>query len=89
MPTRTLIQAGFDPNELTDLDRYRRKQTNPPTRARAVHDLVLVALRDAASLPDNHRRRLHDSDDHLGCHTAKALRGAMTAPNDDRPTSPK
>ena len=46
MAPRTLVQATFDPDETNDLDRYRREQTNPPTRARAVHDLALAALRN-------------------------------------------
>ena len=45
MASRTLVQASFDPAETNDLDRYRRGQANPPTRARAVHDLALAALR--------------------------------------------
>jgi hypothetical protein len=49
MATRTLVQASFGPNETNDLDRYRREQTNPPTRARAVHDLALTALRSLLS----------------------------------------
>jgi hypothetical protein len=46
MASRTLIQASFDPDETNDLDRYRRRQANPPTRAWAVHDLALAALRN-------------------------------------------
>jgi hypothetical protein len=49
MASRTLIQATFDRDETNDLDRYRRGQTNPPTRAKAVHDLALTALRSLLS----------------------------------------
>jgi hypothetical protein len=49
MAARTLIQATFDRDETSDLDRYRREQTNPPTRAKAVHDLALTALRNLLS----------------------------------------
>src|SRR3974390_746313 len=47
MATRTLIQASFNPDETNDLDHYRREQPNPPTRARAVRDLALAALRSS------------------------------------------
>jgi hypothetical protein len=56
MATRTLVQASFGPDETSDLDRYRRQQTNPPTRARAVHDLALAALR---SLPASRNEESH------------------------------
>jgi hypothetical protein len=49
MATRTLIQASFNPDETNDLDRFRREQPNPPTRARAVRDLALAALRSSVS----------------------------------------
>jgi hypothetical protein len=49
MTRRTLIQASFNPDETNHLDRYRREQPDPPTRARAVRDLALAALRSSMS----------------------------------------
>ena len=54
MATRTLVQASFDAAETNTLDQYRREQTNPPTRARAVHDLALAGL---CSLLSSHNER--------------------------------
>jgi hypothetical protein len=50
MASRALVQASFNSDETDDLDRYRREQPNPPTRARAVRDLALAALRTSAPL---------------------------------------
>ena len=49
MAARPVIQASFNPDETNDLDHYRREQPNPPTRARAVRDLALAALRSSMS----------------------------------------
>jgi hypothetical protein len=42
---KTLIQAGFDDFEVSGIDRYRRGQANPPSRAKAVRELCALALR--------------------------------------------
>jgi hypothetical protein len=34
------IQLRFDPEELAELDRYRRRQANPPTRSAAAKQLI-------------------------------------------------
>jgi hypothetical protein len=56
MARRTLIQASFNPDETNDLDHYRREQPDPPTRARAVRDLALAALRSSMSSDGNNKR---------------------------------
>jgi hypothetical protein len=47
--SKTLIQAGFDDHQLAGIDRYRREQTDPPTRAEAVRQLCLQAIRGERS----------------------------------------
>jgi hypothetical protein len=41
------VQARFKPDELNDLDEWRRSQPNPPTRGGALKQLVGIALRSA------------------------------------------
>ena len=38
------VQARLTPDELDALDNYRRKQQNPPSRARAARELIRLAL---------------------------------------------
>jgi hypothetical protein len=49
MASRILIQSTFNRDETDDIDRFRREQADPPTRAKAVRDLALTALRSALS----------------------------------------
>jgi hypothetical protein len=45
MSTGHAIQARFKPDELNDLDRWRRAQPNPPTRGAALKTLAFIAMR--------------------------------------------
>jgi hypothetical protein len=42
------IQARLKPDELNDLDRWRRAQANPPTRGSALKTLAFIAVRSGA-----------------------------------------
>jgi hypothetical protein len=45
------VQARFKPNELNDLDEWRRSQPNPLTRGGALKKLVRIALHGAKLQP--------------------------------------
>jgi hypothetical protein len=47
----TCIQIRVPEGELGALDDYRREQRNPPSRARAVMDIVRRALRETKAQP--------------------------------------
>jgi hypothetical protein len=47
MSTGHPVQARLKPDELSDLDEWRRSQPNPPTRGGALRKLVSIALRSA------------------------------------------
>jgi hypothetical protein len=44
MSAGTPVQVRLPDEELGALDRYRREKLNPPTRGRALRDLVRIAL---------------------------------------------
>jgi hypothetical protein len=44
MPSGTPVQIRLDDTERDALDRSRRTKTNPPSRARAVRDLMIAKL---------------------------------------------
>jgi hypothetical protein len=44
MSNITYVQLRLQDEELAELDRYRRQQSNPPTRPQAALDLVRGAL---------------------------------------------
>jgi len=44
MPSGTPVQIRLDDTEREALDRYRREQNNPPTRARALRGLIRDAF---------------------------------------------
>ena len=46
MSAGTPIQVRLQKDELDVLDRYRRKQSDPPTRGRALRDLARAALHE-------------------------------------------
>jgi hypothetical protein len=52
MSVGTPIQVRLQKDELDVLDRYRRKQSDPPTRGRALRDLTRAALRSSMSSHD-------------------------------------
>jgi hypothetical protein len=51
------VQARFKPDELHDLDEWRRSQPNQPTRGGALKQLVSIALRSAQLQHKEQRRR--------------------------------
>jgi hypothetical protein len=50
------VQARFKPDELSDLDEWRRSQPNPPTRGGALKILAFMAIRVAAEAGNRDRR---------------------------------
>jgi len=52
MPAGTPVQVRLQDDEREALDRYRRGQTNPPSRAAAARDLIRRALSDLAKPAD-------------------------------------
>lgn len=46
MSSGTPVQVRLPDSERDALDRYRRRQLNPPSRARAARDLISRALAD-------------------------------------------
>jgi hypothetical protein len=57
MSTGHAILARFQPDELKDIDEWRRSQQNPPTRGGALKKLVGIALRSADLQHKDQRRR--------------------------------
>jgi hypothetical protein len=54
MPAGTPIQVRFPAEELSSLDRYRREQRNPPSRAQAIRGLMRAGLGEVTG-PDDRR----------------------------------
>jgi hypothetical protein len=42
---KTPVQTKLDNRQLAEIDAYRRKQANPPTRAEAIRQLCALAIR--------------------------------------------
>jgi hypothetical protein len=38
------VQVTFEPGEMDDVDEYRRRQQNPPTRPEAIRQLIRRGL---------------------------------------------
>jgi hypothetical protein len=51
----TFVQLRFDPDEIERLDRYRRSQSNPPTRSKAAQELIQRALSGRVAATDEVR----------------------------------
>jgi hypothetical protein len=43
------VQVRLDDDEIDALDSYRRTHKSPPSRARAAHDLIRIAMEQARS----------------------------------------
>jgi metal-responsive CopG/Arc/MetJ family transcriptional regulator len=58
MPANTPVQVRFPGEELDALDRYRREQRNPPSRAQAIRELIHTGLmRGEVTESDDRSRR--------------------------------
>jgi hypothetical protein len=42
---KTPVQTKLDNRQLAEIDAYRRRQSNPPTRAEAIRQLCTIAIR--------------------------------------------
>ena len=58
MPAGTPIQVRFPDEELNALDRYRREQRNPPSRAQAIRKLTRAGLMNGEVATIDHVGRL-------------------------------
>ena len=54
MSVGTPVQVRFLEKELGNLDRFRREQRNPPSRAQAIRELLRVGLINPSRVKDGH-----------------------------------